>query len=191
MSFQRICQSQIDVITNQLREVQQTQNDIRESIIGLQHVQTEFASNIEDLCRKLLSLTNIVTNQQTSDTLTAPVTPHLNDHIGAEPRKSHAADVGSPRALTNRARSLSDALMEARSPIDRIIQNRGDLQTAGSPSRMIGSPITPNDGDVIAEPAGWPRDRDGDEDVTINERQDYNRHFTFSFGSPAVCATGH
>ena len=56
--YQKICQSQLDVLTQQVRQSNQTMTEIQSSIIDLQNTQTEFVRNVEDVYRKLISLSS-------------------------------------------------------------------------------------------------------------------------------------
>ena len=68
--YQKICQSQLDVLTQQVRQSNQTMTEIQSSIIDLQNTQTEFARNIEDVYRKLISLSSQLHGRSPPETQT-------------------------------------------------------------------------------------------------------------------------
>ena len=70
--YQKICQSQLDVLTQQVRQSNQTMTEIQSSIIDLQNTQTEFARNIEDVYRKLISLSSQLHGRSPPETQTVP-----------------------------------------------------------------------------------------------------------------------
>ena len=73
--YQKICQSQLDVLTQQVRQSQQTFTEMQRSIIDLQNTQTEFARNIEDIYRKLISLSSQFHGRSPPETQTIPPPP--------------------------------------------------------------------------------------------------------------------
>ena len=74
-AYQKICQSQLDVLTQQVRQSQQTFTEMQRSIIDLQNTQTEFARNIEDIYRKLISLSSQFHGRSPPETQTIPPPP--------------------------------------------------------------------------------------------------------------------
>ena len=68
--YQKICQSQLDVLTQQVRQSHQILTEVQSSIIDLQNTQTEFARNIEDIYRKLISLSSQVHGRSPRETQT-------------------------------------------------------------------------------------------------------------------------
>ena len=78
LSTQRIAQSQIDVLTRQLREEHgssQIHNKLRSDIISLQQELAEVHCHVAALFRKLLSLTELVTSLELESQQTAPAEP--------------------------------------------------------------------------------------------------------------------
>ena len=73
--YQKICQSQLDVLTQQVRQSHQTLTGLQRSIIDLQNTQTEFARNIEDIYRKLISLSSQLHGRSVPETQTVPPAP--------------------------------------------------------------------------------------------------------------------
>ena len=68
--YQKICQSQLDVLTQQVRQSHQILTEVQSSIIVLQNTQTEFARNIEDIYRELISLSSQVHGRSPPETQT-------------------------------------------------------------------------------------------------------------------------
>ena len=73
--YQKICQSQLDVLTQQVRQSHQTLTELQNSIIDLQNTQTEFARNIEDIYGKLISLSSQLHDRSVPETQTLPPPP--------------------------------------------------------------------------------------------------------------------
>ena len=72
VDYQKICQSQLDVLTQQVRQSNQSMTEIQSSIVDLQNTQTEFARNIEDVYRKLISLSSQLHGRSPPETQTVP-----------------------------------------------------------------------------------------------------------------------
>ena len=72
VDYQKICQSQLDVLPQQVRQSNQSMTEIQSSIVDLQNTQTEFARNIEDVYRKLISLSSQLHGRSPPETQTVP-----------------------------------------------------------------------------------------------------------------------
>ena len=73
--YQKICQSQLDVLAQQVRQSHQTLTEMQNSIIDLQNTQAESVPNIEDIYRKLISLSSQLHDRSVPETQTLPPPP--------------------------------------------------------------------------------------------------------------------